>query len=64
MRNKYTSVSGDDHEFWNIVANTPVAEDSTQVFKTTYQRVVYFTADKPNMLGSVSKDFGVGQILP
>lgn len=64
MRNKYTSVSGDDHEFWNIVANTPVAEDSTQVFKTTYQRVVYFTADKPNMFVSVGKDFGVGQIFP
>ncbi len=28
MRNKYTGVSGDDYEFWNIVANTPVAEDS------------------------------------
>lgn len=104
MRNKYTSVSGDDYEFWNIVANTPVAEDSTQwalgrytaglndltangynpvaweaphyhasplaskatpqVFKTTYQRVVYFTADKPNLLAKVSKDFGVGQIFP
>ncbi|MDO8774580.1 MAG: DUF2334 domain-containing protein [Burkholderiaceae bacterium] len=29
MRNRYTAVSGDDYEFWNIVANTPVAEDST-----------------------------------
>ena len=104
MRNKYTGVSGDDYEFWNIVANTPVAEDSTQwalgryraglsdlknsgynpvaweaphyhasplaskattqVFKTTYQRVVYFTADKPNLLAKVSKDFAVGQIFP
>lgn len=104
MRNKYTGVSGDDYEFWNIVANTPVAEDSTQwalgrytaglndlrlngynpvaweaphyhasplaskattqVFKTTYQRVVYFTADKPNLLANVSKDFAVGQIFP
>jgi len=27
-RNKYTGVSGDDYEFWNIVTNTPVAEDS------------------------------------
>ena len=104
LRNKYTAVSGDDYEFWNIIANTPVAEDSTQwalgrytaglndlkqngynpvaweaphyhasplaskattqVFKTTYQRVVYFTSDKPNMLATVSKDFGVGQIFP
>ena len=29
MRNKFTAVSGDDFEFWNTVANTPVAEDST-----------------------------------
>lgn len=29
MRNKYTGVSGDDYEFWNIVTNAPVAEDST-----------------------------------
>jgi len=27
------------------------------VFNTTYQRVVYFTADKPNFLASTSKDF-------
>ncbi|KDP89492.1 papd-like protein [Cupriavidus sp. SK-3] len=30
MRNVNTAVSGDDFEFWNAVANTPVAEDSTQ----------------------------------
>jgi len=29
MRNKNTGVSADDFEFWNAVANTPVAEDST-----------------------------------
>ncbi|MDE2606350.1 MAG: DUF2334 domain-containing protein [Burkholderiales bacterium] len=29
MRNPHTGVSGDDFEFWNIVANSPVAEDST-----------------------------------
>jgi hypothetical protein len=79
---EYTGVSGDDYEFWNIVANTPVAEShpvgpgplpgwsewqsqqrynpvtrkitmlSAGVshdpgFQATYQRVVYFTADKP-----------------
>ncbi len=104
MRNPHTGVSGDDYEFWNIVANTPVAEDSTSyalgrlnaglndlksngynpvaweaphyhqsalaskaaatVFNTTYQRVVYFTADKPNFKAAVSKDFAVGQIFP
>ena len=104
MRNKHTGVSGDDYEFWNIVANTPVAEDSTawalgrltaglqeltsngynpvawetphyhasplsskavpQKFNTTYQRVVYFTADQPNLNGGVNKDFAVGQIFP
>jgi uncharacterized protein YdaL len=29
MRNPHTGVSGDDYEFWNIVDNTPVQEDST-----------------------------------
>ena len=104
MRNPHTGVSGDDYEFWNIVANSPVAEDSTawalgrlnagkteltsngytpvawetphyhasalaskampQVFPTTYQRVVYFTADQPNFNAAINKDFGVGQIFP
>jgi uncharacterized protein YdaL len=104
MRNPHTGVSGDDFEFWNIVANTPVAEDSQSwaahrlqqglsdlrnagynviawetphyqasalsskavpgVFSTTYQRCVYYTADKPNLTGTISKDFAVGQIYP
>ena len=104
MKNPHTGVSGDDYEFWNIVANSPVAEDSTSwalgrlnaglkdlidngyapvaweaphyhgsalssraaasVFNTTYQRVVYFTADKPNFNAATGKDFGVGQIFP
>ncbi|MFC5496848.1 DUF2334 domain-containing protein [Caenimonas terrae] len=104
MNNPHTDVSGDDYEFWNIVANTPVAEDSTawalgrliagagelamagyqpvawetphyqgsalsskavpMVFKTTYQRVVYYTADKPNFNAATSKDFAMGQIFP
>lgn len=29
MRNQYTGVSGDDYEFWDIVNNRPVPEDST-----------------------------------
>ncbi len=104
MRNPHTGVSGDDYEFWDIVNNQPVPEDSTPwisdrlasglqelrsngyepvaweaphyhtsaltsravplAFKTTYQRVVYFTADKPNFWAPVSKDFSVGQIFP
>ncbi|MDB5868348.1 MAG: papd-like protein [Polaromonas sp.] len=104
MKNPHTGVSGDDYEFWNIVANSPVAEDSTawalgrlnagkselasngytpvawetphyhasaltskvtpQAFSNTYQRVVYFTADKPNFNAATNKDFGVGQIFP
>lgn len=104
MRNPHTGVSGHDYEFWNIVTNSPVEEDSTawaqdqlnaglaeltsngyhpvawetphyhasalaskamsQVFKTTYQRVVYFTADQPNFNPVPNKDFAVGQIFP
>ena len=103
MKNPWTGVSGDDFEFWNIVANAPVAEDSTSwatqrlqsglnelrsngytpfawetphyqasalsskavpaVFSTTWQRCVYYTADKPNFSGA-GKDFAVGQIFP
>lgn len=104
VRNPNTGVSGDDYEFWNIVTNSPVAEDSTSwalgrlnagltelsdngyspvawetphyqasalaskamplVFKTTYQRVVYYTADQPNFNPVPDKDFAVGQIFP
>ncbi|MEO5606343.1 MAG: DUF2334 domain-containing protein [Polaromonas sp.] len=104
MKNPHTGVSGDDYEFWNIGANSPVAEDSSdwalgrlnagkselasygytpvawetphyhasaltskvtpQAFSNTYQRVVYFTADKPNFNAAINKDFGVGQIFP
>ncbi len=104
MKNPHTGVSGDDYEFWNIVDNAPVPEDSAawaqgrmqqglrdmkalgynpvaweaphyhtsaitartapQLFTRTYQRVVYFTADKPNFFASVGKDYGVGQFYP
>ena len=103
-KNPHTAVSGDDYEFWDIVENTPVAEDSAawaagrmnngltdlkalgynpmaweaphyhtsaitartapQMFSKTYQRVVYFTADKPNYYASVARDYGVGQFYP
>ncbi|MGV3571804.1 MAG: DUF2334 domain-containing protein [Ramlibacter sp.] len=104
MKNPHTGVSGDDYEFWDIVNNKPVAEDSAswvsgrlnrglqdmrangfapiaweaphyhtsaiaartapQLFTTTYQRVVYYTADKPQFFASVNKDFSVGQFYP
>jgi uncharacterized protein YdaL len=104
MRNPHTGISGDDFEFWNIVANEPVSEDSTswtlgrlnaglgelqsngysavawetphyhasalrskavpQLFNTTYQRAVYFTADKPNLVAPAGRDYAVGQIFP
>ena len=104
LRNPWTGVSGDDYEFWNIVTNAPVTEDSTawalgrlnagkteltsngynpvawetphyqasalaskampQVFPTTYQRVVYYTADQPSFSAAPNKDFAVGQIFP
>jgi uncharacterized protein YdaL len=104
LRNPYDAVSGDDYEMWNIVANSPVAEDSQawalgrlragltelqsngynpvawemphyqgsaaayratpQVFPTTYQRVVYYTSDKPNFTAAVGPDMAVGQFYP
>jgi uncharacterized protein YdaL len=104
MRNPHTGISGDDFEFWNIVENKPLPEDSTswalgrlnaglgelqnngygavawetphyhasalsskavpQLFNTTYQRAVYFTADKPNFFAPAGKDYAVGQIFP
>ncbi|MDB5857355.1 MAG: papd-like protein [Ramlibacter sp.] len=40
------------------------ARTAPTLFTTTYQRVVYFTADKPNFFAPVAKDFGVGQFYP
>jgi uncharacterized protein YdaL len=104
VKDPWTGVSGDDYEFWDIVNNAPVPEDSTawalgrlnagvaeltgagytplawetphyvaspltskavtQVFGTTYQRVVYFTGDKPDFGAHAGKDFSAGQIFP
>ena len=104
QRNPHTGVSGDDFEFWNVAANSPVAEDSTswtlgrvdtgltelaangyrvfawetphyqasavasrafaQRFGTTYQRVVYYTADQPKLSAATARDYAVGQIFP
>jgi len=40
------------------------ARTAPSLFATTYQRVVYFTADKPNFFAPVAKDFSVGQFYP
>jgi uncharacterized protein YdaL len=37
---------------------------ASQLFPTTYQRVVYYTADKPNFFSATAKDFSMGQIFP
>ncbi|NML44139.1 DUF2334 domain-containing protein [Ramlibacter sp. G-1-2-2] len=103
-RNPNTGISGDDYEMWNIVTDSPVAEDSfawaqgrmqaglaqlhdngyapvawemphyqgsananraaAQTFATTYQRVVYYTADQPNFNAAVARDLEVGQFYP
>jgi uncharacterized protein YdaL len=34
------------------------------LFNTTYQRVVYYTSDTPNLTASQGKDFAVGQFFP
>jgi uncharacterized protein YdaL len=104
LKNPYTAVSGDDFEMWNVITNSPVAEDSVEwvsgrlnaglqelrgngynpiawemphyqgsaiahrtagtIFRTTYQRIVYYTADKPNFNASIGADLAVGQIFP
>ena len=40
------------------------ARTAPSLFSTTYQRVVYYTADKPNFFASAGKDFSVGQFYP
>lgn len=40
------------------------ARTAPQLFSTTYQRVVYYTADKPNFFAPTNKDFSVGQFYP
>ncbi|NML47210.1 DUF2334 domain-containing protein [Ramlibacter sp. G-1-2-2] len=104
QQNPWTGVSGDDYEFWDIVNNKPVAEDSQLwaygrlqaglaelaaanlrpiawetphyqasantskvvplAFDTTYQRVVYYTADQPDFSPHAGKDFTAGQLFP
>jgi uncharacterized protein YdaL len=48
------------HYQGSAIANRTAAS----MFRTTYQRVVYYTADKPNFFAPVDKDFSVGQIYP
>jgi uncharacterized protein YdaL len=104
MKNPHTGVSGDDYEFWDIVDNRPLPEDSPawvlgrlnnglrdmralaynpvaweaphyqtsattartapQLFARTYQRVVYYTSDRPDFFAPVGKDFALGQFYP
>jgi uncharacterized protein YdaL len=45
-------------------ASAATARTAPQLFTKTYQRAVYFTADKPRMTASVGKDYGVGQFYP
>jgi uncharacterized protein YdaL len=40
------------------------ARTAPQLFTTTYQRVVYYTADKPKFAAGIGKDFSVGQFYP
>jgi uncharacterized protein YdaL len=40
------------------------ARTAPQLFTTTYQRVVYYTADKPDFFAATAKDFSVGQFYP
>jgi uncharacterized protein YdaL len=103
--NPNTAVSGDDYEFWDIVGNKPVTDDSQAwassrltsglselntngftpfaweaphyqssplsiqavpaKFSKTYQRVVYYTSNTPNLnTTGTQRDFAVGQFFP
>ena len=59
--NGYTPVAWETPHYH---ASALASKAMPQVFPTTYQRVVYFTADQPNFNASINKDFGVGQIFP
>ncbi|MDB5898644.1 MAG: Papd-like protein [Ramlibacter sp.] len=45
-------------------ASAITSRTTPQLFSRTYQRAVYFTADKPNFYASVAKDFSMGQFYP
>ncbi len=48
------------HYHGSAIAN----RTASTLFATTYQRVVYYTADKPNFYAATAKDFSMGQIFP
>ena len=60
--NRYTAVSADDYEFWNIVQNTPVAEDTSitwasnrlkaGVKELATKKIVPFAWEMPHYQGS------------
>jgi uncharacterized protein YdaL len=45
-------------------ASALASRATTRAFRTTYQRVVYYTADQPDFDAPVSKDFTIGQVFP
>jgi uncharacterized protein YdaL len=45
-------------------ASPITARTAPQLFSRTYQRAVYFTADKPNFYAATAKDFSMGQFFP
>ena len=60
-RNGYTPVAWETPHYH---ASALASKAMAQVFGTTYQRVVYFTADQPNFSRVPNKDFAMGQIFP
>lgn len=40
------------------------ARAAAALFRNTYQRVVYFTSDKPDYRAGAGRDFGAGQLFP
>ena len=60
--NRYTAVSADDYEFWNIVQNTPVAEDTSITWASgrlkaglaelATKKIVPFAWEMPHYQGS------------
>ena len=60
-RSGYTPVAWETPHYQ---ASALASRAMAQVFDTTYQRVVYFTADQPSFKPGPNKDFGMGQIFP
>lgn len=61
LANGYTPIAWETPHYQGS-ANANRAAGST--FATTYQRVVYYTADRPDFSAAVARDFSVGQFYP